>query len=42
MIGYLVRVVFENLLYIYKVVKQDKKKRDDLFMVYINYFYKFI
>lgn len=39
MIGYLVRVVFENLLYIYKVVKQDKKRkkeRNDLFMVYIN------
>lgn len=27
MIGYLVRVVFENLLYFYKVVKQDKKER---------------
>lgn len=39
MIGYLVRVVFENLLYLNRI---KKKERDDLFMVYINYFYKFI
>lgn len=32
MIGYLVRVVFENLLYIYKVVKQDKKKKDMIYL----------
>lgn len=33
MIGYLVRVVFENLLYIYKVVKQDKKRKKE--MIYL-------